>query len=186
MVKTSAANTCFACGVSIPAGDNVCEECFLLPAWQAMPCPTCGGVRPDSTAYCSPECLAKAHPNRVRQHNCLWCGNEFLGIAQSKYCSARCRVAGNRAGIKAQRDAGIVTPAFLRLRFKILERDGYRCRYCGRAAHEARLEIDHVHPRAHGGPMWDIDNLITACWECNHGKGDIILAQRPPLPPVTT
>jgi hypothetical protein len=57
------------------------------------------------------------------------------------------------------------------LRFEILTRDGYRCRYCGAAAGVSTLHIDHVVPRALGGGD-DASNLVTACADCNHGKSD--------------
>jgi len=61
-----------------------------------------------------------------------------------------------------------------RLRFEIIKRDGFRCRYCGCSAMREPLEIDHVVPRAGGGTD-DPENLITACWSCNRGKSDISL-----------
>lgn len=56
------------------------------------------------------------------------------------------------------------------LRFDVFSRDGFRCRYCGRGPDVGvTLEADHVVPRSVGGP--DIlDNLVTACWDCNRGK----------------
>lgn len=54
-------------------------------------------------------------------------------------------------------------------RFMVMERDGFRCRYCGAAADEARLEVDHVVPVSKGGGD-DMGNLVTACRECNSGK----------------
>lgn len=60
-------------------------------------------------------------------------------------------------------------------RFKVLERDGFRCRYCGRSAPEVKLEADHVIPKAQGGDD-SMDNLITSCYDCNRGKGSQILA----------
>lgn len=61
-----------------------------------------------------------------------------------------------------------------KLRFKILERDGFRCTYCGRKAPEVVLHVDHVHPIAKGGTNEEI-NLVTACWDCNIGKSDNLL-----------
>ena len=56
-------------------------------------------------------------------------------------------------------------------RFRILERDNFRCQYCGRMAKDdVRLEIDHIKPRCEGGTN-DDNNLITACYECNRSKG---------------
>lgn len=53
----------------------------------------------------------------------------------------------------------------------MLARDGFRCRYCGATPHRVYLEVDHVIPRAHGGPT-TMDNLVTACGSCNVGKSD--------------
>lgn len=57
-----------------------------------------------------------------------------------------------------------------RLRFEILRRDEYTCRYCGASAPHATLTIDHVVPVALGGGD-DPSNLVTACKDCNAGKG---------------
>jgi hypothetical protein len=59
-----------------------------------------------------------------------------------------------------------------RLRFEVLRRDGYACRYCGAAAPEATLTIDHVLPTTLGGTD-TADNLVTACTPCNIGKSSI-------------
>lgn len=61
-----------------------------------------------------------------------------------------------------------------RLRFEILKRDGFRCRYCGADAVQAVLHVDHVIPSSRGGTD-DPQNLITACAACNGGKSDIRL-----------
>lgn len=55
-------------------------------------------------------------------------------------------------------------------RFFILQRDSFACQYCGAKAPDAKLEIDHILPIARGGDS-STDNLITACKECNIGKG---------------
>lgn len=49
----------------------------------------------------------------------------------------------------------------------ILERDGYRCRHCGRTH---KLSIDHITPRKLGGPS-DETNLQVLCRPCNARKG---------------
>lgn len=62
------------------------------------------------------------------------------------------------------------------IRFAVLERDGFRCRYCGAASADgATLHVDHIHPRAHGGDQEDMDNLVTACLDCNLGKSARLL-----------
>lgn len=61
-----------------------------------------------------------------------------------------------------------------RLRFEILKRDGFRCRYCGRSPMSSVLRVDHVVPVAGGGTD-DPANLVTACHDCNAGKSDVPL-----------
>jgi len=60
-----------------------------------------------------------------------------------------------------------------KLRFQILERDGFRCKACGadpRNDDEVRLHVDHIVPIALGGKTVE-DNLQTLCQKCNQGKG---------------
>lgn len=59
-----------------------------------------------------------------------------------------------------------------RLRFEVLRRDGYACRYCGAQAPDVQLEIDHVVPDILGGSS-EPANLVTACVPCNRGKSSI-------------
>jgi hypothetical protein len=56
-----------------------------------------------------------------------------------------------------------------KLRFEILSRDGFQCRYCGKRATEKELHVDHVFPRSMGGGDEEF-NLVAACHECNFGK----------------
>jgi len=58
------------------------------------------------------------------------------------------------------------------VRFAVLQRDGFRCRYCGMGAQSnppVELEVDHVVPVAAGGGN-DLGNLVSACINCNRGK----------------
>lgn len=64
--------------------------------------------------------------------------------------------------------------AWIKLRFKILKRDNYTCRYCGQFAPNVRLEVDHIIPVSEGGTDEE-DNLTTACWACNAGKSGLLL-----------
>lgn len=67
-------------------------------------------------------------------------------------------------------------------RWKILERDDFTCRYCGRRAPSVVLEIDHVVPRSRGGTNHE-SNLVSACEDCNGGKSARPL-RAPNAPPV--
>tara|TARA_R110002074_G_scaffold392513_2_gene578102 strand:- start:3753 stop:4295 length:543 start_codon:yes stop_codon:yes gene_type:complete len=57
-----------------------------------------------------------------------------------------------------------------KLRFDIFKRDGFACQYCGQTPPAVVLEVDHIKPVCQDGDN-DIDNLITACFDCNRGKG---------------
>lgn len=57
-----------------------------------------------------------------------------------------------------------------KLRFEVFKRDGFVCQYCGRRPPEVILEIDHIIPKKKKGRD-DFENLITACFDCNRGKG---------------
>jgi 5-methylcytosine-specific restriction endonuclease McrA len=61
-----------------------------------------------------------------------------------------------------------------RQRFRILVRDGFRCRSCGAsplAKPGVELHVDHVLPWSKGGETVD-ENLATKCKKCNLGKGN--------------
>jgi len=66
-----------------------------------------------------------------------------------------------------------------RLRFEVFKRDNFECQYCGAKPPTTPLEIDHVTPVSKQG-MTTIDNLITACFDCNRGKSNIELNNIPP------
>jgi hypothetical protein len=61
-----------------------------------------------------------------------------------------------------------------RQRFRILVRDGFRCKACGASPlvqTGVELHVDHVLPWSKGGETTD-DNLETKCKQCNLGKGN--------------
>jgi len=61
-------------------------------------------------------------------------------------------------------------PTSKKLRFEIFKRDSFTCQYCGKTPPSVVLEVDHVIPVCNGGKTEAI-NLITACFDCNRGKG---------------
>lgn len=63
-----------------------------------------------------------------------------------------------------------------KLRFEILKRDRFRCRYCGASPEDSTLHVDHMLPVSKGGPL-DPDNLAAACALCNIGKFDVALSR---------
>lgn len=61
-----------------------------------------------------------------------------------------------------------------RLRFRIMKRDNFKCRKCGRSPATdptVILHVDHIQPWSKGGKTSE-DNLETLCSICNLGKGN--------------
>ena len=63
------------------------------------------------------------------------------------------------------------------LRWRVLERDNFTCRYCGRSAPEVALEVDHVISLSEDGQTSE-ENLVTSCYSCNRGRGVVLRARR--------
>ena len=65
-----------------------------------------------------------------------------------------------------------------RQRFRILVRDGFRCKACGASPliqPGTELHVDHILPWSKGGETTD-ENLETKCKQCNLGKGNVFNA----------
>jgi hypothetical protein len=64
----------------------------------------------------------------------------------------------------------------LRLRFRIMQRDRFRCCQCGRSPATdlgVVLHVDHIIPWSKGGET-TMENLQTLCSDCNLGKSDLV------------
>jgi len=72
-----------------------------------------------------------------------------------------------------------------RTRFEAFKRDDFKCCYCGRGTPDVVLEIDHIVPRCDSGTD-ELENLATACWECNRGKGAVPLEHIPGAIDITS
>ena len=55
-------------------------------------------------------------------------------------------------------------------RVKVFERDGYACRSCGKQLTRFTATMDFVEPIAGGGDE-SVENLVTACADCNTRNG---------------
>lgn len=67
----------------------------------------------------------------------------------------------------------------LKLRLRVLVRDGFRCKLCGRSplTHPGvDLQCDHIRPWSKGGET-TLDNLWTLCCDCNLAKGNKMTAK---------
>lgn len=64
----------------------------------------------------------------------------------------------------------------------MLEKQGYRCVYCGRGPGDGVvLQVDHAVPVARGGEN-DDENLVASCVDCNLGKRDrLVTLQEHPV-----
>lgn len=101
---------------------------------------------------------------------CLECGKEFFyWIANQKFCGSDCSNVFYKKKYKEQQRV---------TRFRIFERDEFRCAYCGRTSYEdnIKLVLDHIYPKIRKGDN-ELDNLITSCSECNGMKGARIMSK---------
>lgn len=65
-----------------------------------------------------------------------------------------------------------------KVRFEVFKRDQFTCQYCGQSPPAVILEVDHIVPVCEGGEN-EQENLITACFDCNRGKGGTSLKEAP-------
>jgi HNH endonuclease len=81
-------------------------------------------------------------------------------------------VSGTSRPPRKERNRDILSP---KVRFAILARDKFTCRYCGASGEGVKLQVDRVVAVARGGSD-DPENLVTACFDCNSGKSDTDLS----------
>jgi 5-methylcytosine-specific restriction endonuclease McrA len=115
---------------------------------------------------------SQSHPAIARAAVQYSRGNRPSGLQRHRRVRQLGDAPANRAGTPVYRGVAPArhsTPA--RLRFTVLQRDSFRCRYCGRTATEPGvvLHVDHIVPVAAGGATSE-SNLVTACSDCNLGK----------------
>lgn len=99
---------------------------------------------------------------------------EFVGrYLESKYRSSDPELLAQmwrKHGQKYAKKAASQMPnGWARVRLEVLQRDGFKCRYCNKVDRD-RMEVDHVIPRASGGSSLP-ENLVAACRSCNRKKG---------------
>lgn len=69
-------------------------------------------------------------------------------------------------------------PRWKTLRMAVLERDGFKCRFC---AARGRLEIDHIEPvRLRPDLAYDPANCQALCPSCHAGKTHAEVGRKPP------
>lgn len=159
-------------------------------------CVRCGKCHARPAPTCSKECNAPATAYvKVDRGSCRNCGGTFSRASEgaSRFiCSAACRAqirakankvarkSPSRRADKAARKAMQrgATGADRIDPIKVCERDGWKCRLCGRktpkrlrGTHDDRApEVDHILPVSLGGKhVWA--NVQCACRACNIAKG---------------
>lgn len=64
-------------------------------------------------------------------------------------------------------------PAWEAQRQRVLDRDGWRCAYCGKDLTGADATVDHLEAISlDPGRTYSDDELVSACRRCNGSKGD--------------
>ena len=116
--------------------------------------------------------LGLSHDDALWMHE----ANEARGTAHdATWVQMVVRLCRERGIDTAKPKPAVAAP--LRRRFLVLQRDGFRCRYCGAAPNFAHLHVDHAISMRDGGSD-EMDNLVTSCRECNLGKGKLSVPVR--------
>lgn len=56
-------------------------------------------------------------------------------------------------------------------RVSVIDRDGHKCRYCGKSGlYKRALTLDHLVPVVRGGKD-ELSNVVVSCMHCNCKKG---------------
>jgi hypothetical protein len=107
---------------------------------------------------------------REFNRECRSCGKPFTTKSTAMvYCSGDCMRSPTR-----REDLYLITSSATK--FRVLERDGFKCAYCGASAAEdgVKLHVDHIRSlKQHGEDT--LANVITACDRCNLSKGARLL-----------
>lgn len=111
--------------------------------------------------------------------SCVICGTAFIQKHDPRHkahcCSAECsRKASRHRRRDRERTSAKTKPVYRR---KVYERDGWRCRLCGKrlnrkakVPHPSAPTIDHILPIALGGTH-TYENIFAAHFRCNSAKG---------------
>lgn len=114
--------------------------------------------------------------SRFENNQCPNCGlpeSEWKRRTDYTCCSKKCT--------DEYYSSFMVITSWSDLRYKVLQRDNYTCKKCGRKRptstydgiefdDDSQLIADHIIPIAIGGEQWNPDNIQTLCLECNKIK----------------
>lgn len=122
--------------------------------------------------FCSPECSSEKkridHKRKVqRKKKCQFCEEKFLPTRSNQsFCSVACRIIKEKSHCYPSQYSSVKL-----VYWQVLNRDNFQCQYCGKTPTRdgIRLHLDHIKPSMDGGKT-EINNLVTACEECNLSK----------------
>jgi len=107
---------------------------------------------------------------------CAVCNKRIKDKRKQRYCSSHCRKAAYSVQKYFEWNA---------IRKKVLERDGYSCKKCGKYETtdeknipQGGLHVDHIKPVSKGGNEFDLDNLQVLCKSCNLSKGNSLESKK--------
>jgi len=127
------------------------------------------GRQPSYSEVQKPNCRYSAKPYEQRFGSWRGALEAFVEYANSEDITApNHRATDSKSPLRRRTSRSIN----LRLRFKVLQRDRFRCCSCGASPSMTPgilLEVDHIKPWSKGGETV-VENLQTLCFACNQGK----------------
>jgi 5-methylcytosine-specific restriction endonuclease McrA len=188
---------CVICGAVVSWGATACQRHNHEPAKarRRRDCVECGAtfspppsaIARSAAKFCSMACyrIAAARRPLFLALTCPVCGTPFRRIRALvsrikgiPTCSTRCRIALTAGPNGPAYRGGHLTsnrgPGWPKIAASIRDRDGHRCRRCGKTAAENRraLPVDHIIPwRTFEGAAEANrpENLVALCDSC-HGR----------------
>ncbi len=147
------------------------EECFenLLNVWTAL------GRRPLYREMYSPPSIVGGKVYAVRWGTWMKACKAFIewtnrdsvaNVTQPKSSSSKEKLGSERP--VRRREVSLGT------RFRVLQRDNFKCVLCGESPATTlgcKLHVDHIVPFSKGGSCTE-NNLRTLCKDCNIGRGN--------------
>lgn len=159
-------SVCLNCGAIFRTKEpqKYCTTYCEVEHSQSRPLKKSKKVKVERVKKFTPPQAAKAEDGQW-DCTCLNCGIAFKAVRPIKYCKLSCQ---NEYYQKESAARG---------RYLILERDEFRCIYCGLSSVEdaTQLHVDHIIPRLIGGKD-EAENLVTACQTCNLSKSASLLS----------
>ena len=118
-------------------------------------------------------CLGEGYP----YNGSIWHKEQIIGSCVNGVRERIYGISDNDEAINTTKTQKGRNPS-TRLRFEVLARDKFTCRFCGASPTKdpsVTLHIDHIVPWSKGGET-SFDNLQTLCSKCNLGKSDLMIA----------